>query len=325
MKKPAWQISVDGNKIDTSRLISLSITDNRGLELDTIDLILSDHDHKLTIPRKGVVVNVLIGYQGETLINRGTYFITRVGHSGPPDSLSIGGESGNLNNSELKSSNRKSWRNISISQIINTIAQKYNLTPKVAENLANINIKHLDQADESDAHFLTRLSERYDAVATIKANSLIFSQLGQALSASGKSIKPITINRNEGDTHNYRSADRGRYTGVITRWWNKEEANEEIIEIGTEGYRKQIKSRFTDKDTAEKEAKSEWQRLNRSAATIVLNLANANPSLFTETPLILKGWSKPEIVNNSWIVTKVSLMINENAFSASLTAEIKIT
>ena len=67
-------------------------------------------------------------------------------------------------------------------------------------------------------HFLTRLAERFDAVATVKAGRLLFIPAGQATTATGAEIPPIVIRRRDGDQHRYSSSDRENYTGVIAAW-----------------------------------------------------------------------------------------------------------
>ena len=57
-RTPAFKVQIttkdkkqqDITQVISSRLISLSLTDNRGLEADTLDLELSDHDGKLALP-----------------------------------------------------------------------------------------------------------------------------------------------------------------------------------------------------------------------------------------------------------------------------------
>ncbi|QVM87412.1 hypothetical protein I0D68_20035 [Pseudomonas lalucatii] len=59
--RPLCRVLVDGRDITASisaRLVSLTLTDNRGLEADQLDIQLSDHDGLLAIParRRGAPV-----------------------------------------------------------------------------------------------------------------------------------------------------------------------------------------------------------------------------------------------------------------------------
>ena len=54
-KTPAFSISIEGRDITTvldNRLMSLTLTDNRGFEADQLDLELDDADGKIVLPRR---------------------------------------------------------------------------------------------------------------------------------------------------------------------------------------------------------------------------------------------------------------------------------
>ncbi|MBC0880106.1 phage late control D family protein, partial [Escherichia coli] len=87
-----------------------------------------------------------------------------------------------------------------------------------APSLAGIKIPHIDQSQESDAKFLTRLAERNGGEVSVKMGKLLFLKAGQGVTASGKKIPQITITRSDGDRHHFAIADRGAYTGVTAKW-----------------------------------------------------------------------------------------------------------
>ena len=75
---PAYQVLVDGKDISAAirpRLMSMTITDNRGFTADTIELTLDDSDGQLDMPRRGATLRALIGWQGQALVDKGTYKI----------------------------------------------------------------------------------------------------------------------------------------------------------------------------------------------------------------------------------------------------------
>lgn len=89
---PAFTVVVDGvdvTKKSRSRLISLSLTDNREAEADTLELILDDTDGELDLPRRGALIHLAIGWQGKPLISKGAYTVDEITHSGAPDQLTI--------------------------------------------------------------------------------------------------------------------------------------------------------------------------------------------------------------------------------------------
>ncbi|MBX9474127.1 phage late control D family protein, partial [Yersinia enterocolitica] len=89
---PDYAISVDG--IDKSggikkRLMSLTLTDNRGFEADQLDIELDDSDGQLVLPRRGAKIAVALGWQGAALIDKGIFTVDEIEHSGAPDKLTI--------------------------------------------------------------------------------------------------------------------------------------------------------------------------------------------------------------------------------------------
>ncbi|EFJ8196132.1 phage late control D family protein, partial [Escherichia coli] len=54
------------------RLMSLSLTDNRGFEADQLTITLDDADGQLQLPPRGARLTVLIGWKGEPLTEKGT-------------------------------------------------------------------------------------------------------------------------------------------------------------------------------------------------------------------------------------------------------------
>ncbi|WP_438364552.1 hypothetical protein [Aeromonas caviae] len=83
---PAYQVLVDGKDISAAirpRLMSMTITDNRGFTADTIEITLDDSDGQLDMPRRGATLRALIGWQGQALVDKGTYKIDEVEHGGP--------------------------------------------------------------------------------------------------------------------------------------------------------------------------------------------------------------------------------------------------
>ena len=68
---PAFRLTVDG--IDIARLISprlmgMELTDNRGVEADQLSISLSDHDGLLSIPPKGAVLRLWLGWSDTGLV-----------------------------------------------------------------------------------------------------------------------------------------------------------------------------------------------------------------------------------------------------------------
>ena len=70
---PICRVTVDGRDITadiTARLVSLTLTDNRGMEADQLDIQLSDHDGQLAIPPKGASIQLWLGWSDTGLVDK---------------------------------------------------------------------------------------------------------------------------------------------------------------------------------------------------------------------------------------------------------------
>ena len=71
VKMPDFDILAEGKTLSgvAERLMSLSLTDNRGFEADQLTITLDDADGQLLLPprARGARLTVLIGWKGEPL------------------------------------------------------------------------------------------------------------------------------------------------------------------------------------------------------------------------------------------------------------------
>ena len=217
---PAYMLTLDGEDITqnfSDRLIGLTMTDNRGFEADQLDIALDDTDGLVELPPRGASLTLWLGWQGSALVNKGSFTVDEIEHRGAPDTLTIRGRSADFRGS-LNSRREQSWHDTTLGVIVETIAQRNKLTASVADALKAIAIPHIDQTQESDAAFLSRLAERNGASVSVKAGKLLFLKAGSAMTASGKPIPQMTVERGDGDRHQFAIADREAYTGVTAKW-----------------------------------------------------------------------------------------------------------
>lgn len=217
---PAYMLTLDGADITqnfSDRLIGLTMTDNRGFEADQLDIALDDTDGLVELPPRGASLTLWLGWQDSALVNKGSFTVDEIEHRGAPDTLTIRGRSADFRGS-LNSRREQSWHDTTLGVIVETIAQRNKLTASVADSLKAIAIPHIDQTQESDAAFLSRLAERNGASVSVKAGKLLFLKAGSAMTASGKPIPQMTVERGDGDRHQFAIADREAYTGVTAKW-----------------------------------------------------------------------------------------------------------
>ncbi|EPN1930293.1 phage late control D family protein [Cronobacter dublinensis] len=359
---PAFMLKIDSKDITgniSDRLISLTMTDNRGFEADQLDIELNDADGRVVLPVRGAVLMLFLGWKGSALIGKGSFTVDEVEHRGAPDTVTIRARSADFRGS-LNSRREESWHDKTLGMIVETIATRNKLTAAVAPELAKIVIPHIDQSQESDAKFLTRLADRNGGEVSVKAGKLLFLKPGNAVSASGKPIPQVTIIRSDGDRHQFAIADRGAYTGVTAQWLHTREPKPKKVKVKRKPKEQHLRALqhpkakakkkeakvpeahegeymageadnvfalttvYSTKAQAMRAAKAKWDKLQRGVAEFSISLAVGRADLYPETPVKVSGF-KSIIDEQAWIISKVTHNLNNNGFTTGLELEVRLS
>lgn len=358
---PAAELTIDGRRFGTqamSRIISISLTDKRGFEADELTIELDDHDGTIAIPKTGSKITLKLGYQETGLVEKGEYLVSEFTASGSPDILSITARAADLAEA-LAEQVEKSWHKQTLYQIIETIAKKHKYEYIISKDYQNQKIEHIDQTNESDASFMSRLAEQYDAIATIKNGKLLFIPAGESQTASGQPILPTTITRASGDSHSFTYSSSNSYQAVRAYYTDKKTGQKkEVIvnkdnaypnkkttqqtktvkgktfkakkkendnqKVNTEGQKiKTLRHLYATESGAWSGARGAFKKIQRGVAEFSITLAVGRPDLYPETPAVVKGF-KPEIDAEAWLITEVSHKIDSGGYTASIQFEARI-
>ncbi|WP_289329465.1 phage late control D family protein [Pseudomonas sp. 'CRE Jenny 4'] len=323
---PAFRLTVDGLDIAqliSPRLMSLELTDNRGVEADQLSITLSDHDGLLSIPPKGAVLRLWMGWSDTGLVDKGTYTVDETEHSGAPDVLSIRARSADLRKG-LKTKRERSWSNTTLGDVLGDIAIGNGLTATIAGALDGLPILQLDQANESDANLISRLGEEFDAVASVKAGCLLCLPAGGGKTASGLDLPHITLTREDGDQHRYLQADRDSYDGVRAYYYDVNSAKKQEAIAGGGDNLKDLRHTYSDQQSALRAARAEFRRLQRGSATLSYTLAMGRPDLIPELTYTLQG-VKAEIDEIIWYGGNVQHSLSaDGGYTVNLELESKL-
>lgn len=344
----------------SNRLIQLTMTDNRGFEADQLDIELDDSDGLVQLPVRGAVLTLFLGWKDSALVGKGSFTVDEVEHRGAPDTVTIRARSADFRGS-LNSRREESWHDKTLGQIVESIATRNKLTAAVAPELAKIPVPHIDQAQESDAKFLTRLADRNGGEVSVKAGKLLFLKPGNAVSASGKKIPQVTIIRSDGDRHQFSIADRGAYTGVTAQWLHTKEPKPKKVKVKRKPKEQHLRALqhpkakatkkkeaktpearegeymageadnvfalttiYSTKAQAMRAAKAKWDKLQRGVAEFSISLALGRADLYPETPVAVSGF-KRIIDEQAWIITKVTHTLSNNGYTTALELEVKLS
>ncbi|MGV7205920.1 phage late control D family protein [Xanthomonas citri] len=319
---PQWRVVLDGVDLTeriAPRLLDLTLTECRGGEADQLDLRIHDHDGKMALPKRGVRLSVAMGWKATGLVDKGTFVVDEVEYSGAPDIITVRARSADLT-ADMRTRRERSWHNTTLGAVLNALAGEHGLTPRVAQTLARTKLPHLDQANESDMNLLTRLGQRFDAVATVKAGTLVFAPIGARTTATGKPLPTVMLARCDGDQHRYSVADRDAYTGVRAYWVDKGKARRLSVLVGTDDNAKRLRESYADEATARQHAYAELERIKRGAAKFDYTLAIGRADLYPNRSVTISGF-KPEISAQGWLIAKATHSIAYDGFRTTVQLE----
>ncbi|MBF5003382.1 contractile injection system protein, VgrG/Pvc8 family [Diaphorobacter caeni] len=323
-RKPVYHLVVNGKDISQivrPLLMRLSLRECRGGEADQLDITLDDSQGNLALPPKGASVSLQLGYEHTGLVDKGTFTVDEVEHSGAPDVLNIRCRSAELRGT-LRQRASASWHGVTLGDVVRDIAAKNNMVANVDEDLAEIKLQHVDQTNESDVHFLTRIGGQYDATATVKKGRLVVLPIGSTKNASGKEMASITLERTDGDQHRYHAAARDSYSGVRAYWHDAKAAKKVAVISGTEENMKTLRDSYASEADALAAAQAEQARIVRGEATFELSLAVGQPALMVQTPVRVRGFKK-EIDGTGWLAKTVEHSLDDNGLTTRLELERK--
>ena len=351
---PAVVLSIDGKAFGSntmSRIIDVTVDDKRGFEADEITITLSDADGALAIPSMESMIKVWLGYAETGVVYKGEYKISGFEHTGAPDQLRISAIAADLA-AGLAEQQEKTWRKTTLGSIVETIAKKHGYTPKLHKDLAAIAIDHITQTNESDASFLMRLAEQYDAIATIKQKHLLFMPVGKGQTLSGEAIPTVLINRLSGDSHRFGYSSNDNYNAIKAFYLpDKKGSNKQFVLINADNIEpkkqaaKKDKSKaqakpdkkqsaltdggektkvlrhvYANKGNAERGARSAYKKLKRGRAQFSIALAVGRPDLAPETPVQVQGF-KDVIDAETWIIEKISHSVSSGGYISQIDLE----
>jgi uncharacterized protein len=308
------------NALISSRIISVTVTDNRANEADELSIVLDDSDGALELPKRGVKLNCKMGFLGENIHDKGDFVVDETEWSGTPDLITVKASSANFK-SKIKEAKSKSYHRKKFGDIASEIAKNHELTLVMANDLKTINLSHVDQTNESDLNLLQRLAKQNGAEMAVKKDRLLIFKAGSAKTASGKNLPALVLTRNDGDQFRYSEQDReSDHTGVSASYQDTGKAKREKAVAGEKGKVKHLKGTFANKEEAERASKAKMAEIKRQMAKFSITTAYGIPEMSTESPVKLQGF-KEEVDKLKWIVEKAT---HSYAKSSGLTSQLEL-
>ncbi|MGX9555011.1 phage late control D family protein [Pseudomonas sp. CFBP 5750] len=291
--QPTFRIIADGKDITTlinDRLLSLRTSDKPGMESDDFELRIDDRDQAVALPSRGAGIEVYLGYTGQALTRLGRYTVDEIELSGPPDTLVIRGKASDMRGSG-KTVRSGSWENVPLQQIVRDVAARNGWQPVCP---VQTKVPRVDQLNESDYNFITRLAKQYDCTAKLADGKLLVMPRQGGQTASGKNLSPVVLRRADLSRYQFRLGDRNTQKAVRTKHQDKKSGALKVVELDNDDLPNGLPAVHTDrhiypnKSAAEQAAKARLAAFNRSSAGVRLEMAGRT-DVFAERSIIVQG------------------------------------
>lgn len=309
---PEVEIYGAGAAFINSRLIDWEYTDAAGVESDQLKLTVNTEGID-SLPKSGAKVGIRIGYKETGLVDKGEFVISRLTPNLFPPRLSIVATAAPFTPADgagFRARRSASHGPTTLGDLFKKLAGAYGFSPRVASDLAAIPIAHVDQSNETDMAFLTRLARDHDAVAKPVGSLYVLARRGKVKSLSGQKLAPVTLsvtadNRPGDRAFIMASIDddtRTKFKGCRTTWWDGAAAKECVVEVGSEPF-KRVRKRYQGEAEAKAAAEGHVRKQDRESVKLRVDCPG-NADLCAEGLVSLdKSW--PPFMQSEWSIDKV--------------------
>ncbi len=311
---PVVQIYGENADLLNQRLISWEHIDAAGIESDQLTLII-DLQGLEGLPKLGGKIGLLVGYlEMEEMVDKGQFKVTRLTPTLFPFRLTLVATAAPFTKDDetgFKQRRTASHGPTTLGQLFSKLVTQHGFSSRVAADVAMIKIAHVDQSNETDMGFLTRLAKKYNLVAKPYGDAYVLARPGQIKSISGQTLQDVTLSV----THDNRPGDqafisatleeaaREQTQGCKTCFWDAAAAVVRWIETGVAPH-KVIRQQQPNEADAIAVGEGEVRKMLRKKFKVKITCPG-DPRLTAEGLLLLDDtW--PDFLRGRWSIEKVT-------------------
>lgn len=291
------------------RLVSLTLTDEAGVESDQLEIVLADHlEQPIVLPPTGGELELFLGYDGKPE-RMGLFVADEIEASGWPSQVTIRARASVQTKSkggktDLQAQKTRSWEaGTTLGALVRKIAGEHGLQAVVSPSLQGVTLPHIDQTRESDIHLLTRIAKSYDALVKPADGKLVVTKRGEGKTASGKPLPTVKLTPQDCTAYRAVLAKRDAPGTVRAFYHAHGKAKRIAVEVGKGEPVRELRRTHPTEAAARDAARAEYQRRQRGESTVSVTTVG-DPRLVAECKLQLTGF-RPG-VDGDWIVTRAT-------------------
>lgn len=329
MSTPAARLEIDGRDISTAVfgdlknagqggvLVSLSISDQAGTTSDTLELELDDRE-SFKAPPKGAEIKVWLGYEPAPLY-MGRFKVDEWTKSGGSAgrTLRVSAKAAEMTG-EIRARKSRSFDGKTVGEIANQIAGENGLTATIAPSIASQAVEHIDQQNESDLGFLSRLAGRVGAVFKLADGKIVMSERGSSQLPSGGEKPAISLTPVMVSDWDATSADRGEYGSVACVYMDHDAGKRVTVTEGSGTPRHRDGRLYGSKAEAEAAAKAQKGDLSRGKVSFSTR-GPGLPAVFAEAKIVAEGFDVD--IDGEFLIKTVNHTLTSAGYTTSIDME----
>lgn len=320
--KPAARLILDGRDISTEVfgptgvLVSLSITDETGNKSDTLELVIDDREY-FKAPPKGAEVQVWLGYEPAPTY-MGRFKVDEWSKSAMPRQLRVSAKGADMT-SAIRAAKSRSFDGKTVQQITAQVAGDHGLTPIVDPRIGSISLEHIDQQNESDLSFLTRVAKRVGASFKLADGKAVIAARGGSSLPSGGEKTPIVLTPEMVSSWEATSGERGGYDAVVCTYIDH--AKGERVSVTAGSGETKHRDRRVYRSEAEAKAAAEAQLGDSKRGKISMTASGPGlPDVFAEGKAQVQDFD-PD-VDGEYRIRSVTHTLDSSGYRTDLSLEI---
>lgn len=318
MQKAALQLKINGEDktaLITDRLTSLTVTDQAGLDSDTLSLTLDDRAPHIKLPPIKATLQLWLN---QTYM--GAWQVSELETDDRAGTLTIEATGAQMTGA-IQTPRDASYDQATLGQLAATIAGRHDIPLAISPELKAEALGHIDQRGESDLALLTRLTRPIGAIAKLADHKLVIAHKDRAKSVSGKPLPAITLNAVAEGIY-IRGAIKGRAKIAQTKayWQTADMPQKQAVTQGAAGGQTYIlKGVYSARGVAKAAAWAKLKELQRAEVDIHCDLPG-DPACKAERPLTLANHRHA----GDYIIQTATHQIRPNRpYTTSLAATLK--
>ena len=310
---PAIEIYGANEALINQRLISWEHIDAAGIESDQLTLVL-ELEGLEGLPSLGGKIGLRVGYLESGLVDKGQFLVARRTPTLFPFRVSLVATAAPFSATDetgflLRRS--ASHGPTTVGALFRELTSRHGFSPRVDPALSLMKIDHMDQSNESDMSFITRLANKYKVIAKPINELYVLARPGQAKSLSGKVLADVrlsvTRNNRPGD-HGFITAAlddtaRDKSQGCKVSWWDAAAGVFREVTVGKAPF-KVVRQGCQSENEARAVGEGEVRNMGRQKLKVKISCPG-NPD-FSAEGLVLLDDTWPDFMRGRWSIDKVT-------------------